>query len=215
MINKETIDIIEKYYHARDHNADYNKNNLGFGLIHYALIRNIRPKNILCVGSHKGYIPSILALACKNESLGIVDFVDAGYSSKVKDEVSRAWGGIGIWKTATKDYWKPLGVEDYIDIYCMTIEEFIDKYKERFYEYVYIDANHSYEGVKGEFELLWERVLVGGFITFHDILVDRTTDAGKCGVKRFWNEIKDNYSCITINKTAGLGIIQKTQKELK
>ena len=121
MITREEIEIIRANYHGRDHNNNYDKNNLGFGLFHYAFIRNLKPANVLVIGSQRGYIPAICALACKHEERGTVDFVDAGYDLKDKgEEGKQSWGGIGMWKSATEEYWNPLGIKKYIRLYNET-----------------------------------------------------------------------------------------------
>lgn len=209
-MNKKIVETLKNYYHARDHNNDYKRGNLGFGFIHYALIRNLRPKNILVVGSQRGYVPAICGLACKHEGLGRVTFVDAGFDMNAEgEEAKRSWGGLGIWKTATKDYWKPLGLENFIEILCMTTEQFVSHYTSREFEYIYIDGDHSYEGVKKDFNLLWDHLKEGGYMVFHDVLVEKETDWGKCGVKKFWEELKKTRGFLTIPFEAGLGIIQK------
>jgi len=55
---------------------------------------------------------------------------------------------------------------------------------------LFIDGDHSYDGVKKDFEMYSPLVGAGGTIAFHDI-VDRL-DAGACGVPRFWRELKQN-----------------------
>ena len=184
---------------------------LGFGFIHYALIRNMRPKNILCVGSWKGFIPAVCALACKNEGRGRVDFVDAGYDGRVKEEKGKSWGGAGIWKKATADYWKPLGVERYIELFLMTIEDFCVCNEKNTYQYIYLDADHRYEGVKAHFELLWPRLDNGGLFLFHDLIQAKECIWGEFGVLKFINEIKDNMKLefLSISRSAGLGIVRK------
>lgn len=214
MISKEEIEIIRKHYHARDHNNDYDKGNLGFGLVHYSFIRNLKALNILVVGSQRGYVPAICALACKHEGRGMVDFVDAGYDLNIKKEKKKSWGGVGLWKTVTGDYWKPLGVEGHIVIFTMTTKHFADCLKrdggQYSYDYIYIDGDHSYKGVKRDYKLFWKYLTHGGFMVFHDVLVEKETPWGKCGVKRFWDEVKQrNPNCVTINQSAGLGMIQK------
>lgn len=207
IISQEDISKIIEHYHGRDHNNDYDKGNLGFGFIHYSLIRNLRPERVLVVGSQKGYIPAICALACKHEKKGVVHFVDAGY--ELEDEDS--WGGIGIWKKVDSSYWEPLGVEEFITLHNMPTEEFERKMGDHKFGYIYIDGDHSYEGVKRDFELFWEHLEVGGFMSFHDVLVDKETKYGKCGVKKFWEELigGQKKNIITLPFSAGLGIIGK------
>ncbi len=78
------------------HQADINKADLGYGWIHYGLIRQQKPKKLLCVGSRYGFIPSLMAQACKDNNFGKVDFIDAGYGDKDLNN----WTGVGYWKTA-------------------------------------------------------------------------------------------------------------------
>ena len=203
-LNETTVQKLRKYYHARAHNNDYKVDNLGFGFIHYALIRNYRPKDVLIVGSQRGFVPAICGLACKHEGRGHVHFVDAGYDLEDKN----SWGGIGMWKGATRDYWEPIECEAWITIHCMTTEEFSCQNRGGF-GYIYIDGDHSYEGVMRDFELFWPRLEFGGLITFHDILVDKKTQWGKCGVKEFWDKVRGQFASISIDRDAGLGIIQK------
>jgi hypothetical protein len=196
------VKLIRENYHARDHNHNhYANNSLGFGFIHYAMIRNIRPDRVLVLGSQRGFVPGICALACMHEENGHVDFVDAGYDIYEP----HAWGGVGLWKTATPKYWKPLGVEDYITLYNQKIEDFELKGT---YGYIYIDGDHTYEGVKSNYELLYPYLSEGGLMVFHDIAVDKETQYGQCGVKKFWEELKAEHK-ISLPFSAGLGIIQK------
>jgi predicted O-methyltransferase YrrM len=58
-------------------------------------------------------------------------------------------------------------------------------------DYLFIDGDHRYEGVKSDFEMYGPLVRKGGLIAFHDI-VDGPADAVG-GVPRFWREIKSRY----------------------
>ncbi len=66
-------------------------------------------------------------------------------------------------------------------------------------DFLFIDGDHSYEGVKKDFEMYKELVKDDGLIAFHDIVPDYSTRYGKPttsytgGVPIFWNEIKSNY----------------------
>ena len=65
---------------------------------------------------------------------------------------------------------------------------------------LYIDGDHSYAGVKADFELYISLVRPGGIIVFHDIVPDYKTrygietssDVG--GVPQFWAEIKASHA---------------------
>lgn len=63
-------------------------------------------------------------------------------------------------------------------------------------DFLFIDGDHSYAGVKRDFELYAPLVRPGGIIAFHDIVPDYQTRRGQKtkaytgGVPVFWNEIK-------------------------
>ncbi len=202
MIDPKIVSIIRQNYHARRHNNDYNKNNLGFGFMHYSLIRNLRPDRVLCVGSQRGYVPAICGLACKDEGKGHVDFVDLGL--EINEENS--WGGLGVWKKATKSYWWRLGVEDYITIFnCRT-----SVFESKEYDYISLDGDHSYEGIKRDFNLFWPHLKKGGIMAITNSDEDKMTRYGKCGVKQFWQELEKDYKqFINLKISSGLGLLQK------
>lgn len=53
---------------------------------------------------------------------------------------------------------------------------------------LFIDGDHSYEGVKKDFDMYSPLVDESGIVVFHDIAED--TKFGSCEVKRFWDKIK-------------------------
>tara|TARA_R110000868_G_scaffold369704_1_gene633133 strand:+ start:1507 stop:2115 length:609 start_codon:yes stop_codon:yes gene_type:complete len=75
-------------------------------------------------------------------------------------------------------------------------------------DFLFIDGDHSYEGVKQDFEMYSPLVAEGGSIAFHDIC----TETPRCQVKRFWDEIKDtkSYGAIISEPPTmgGIGIMQ-------
>jgi len=77
-------------------------------------------------------------------------------------------------------------------------------------DFLFIDGDHTYEGVKKDFEMYSPLVRKGGVIAFHDI-VEHPPETG-CEVNMFWNEIKYNYKYLEIvrdwnQKWAGIGVI--------
>lgn len=57
--------------------------------------------------------------------------------------------------------------------------------------FLFIDGDHTYEGVKRDFELYSPLVENGGIVAFHDIAA-HPEDVG-CSVDVFWHEIKGKY----------------------
>ena len=188
------------------HKVDKKTGNLGYGFIHYALIRVTGPKHILCVGSKKGFIPAICALACKDNKRGHVDFVDAGYAPPHP----KSWAGDGFWKKVNPErHFSKLGLSGWITTYVMTSKEFAQKYPQRKYGYIYIDGDHSYRGVKSDYNLFWPRLLKNGFMVFHDVTVKKWEKLLGFGVWKLWKEIKNEHKIIFPLKQSGLGVLQK------
>ena len=184
---------------------------LGFGLIHYALVRNLRPKRILCIGSCKGFIPAILALACKDNAYGQVDFVDAAYDQYDPADSERHWRGIGFWRDVdAKQHFQQLAAEKYIQTHVMTSQDYAKKFTKRHYQYIYIDGDHSYAGVKQDYQLFWPKLEKNGIMLFHDVMAHGQLDQGEFGVWQLWQELKNRHQIILpFPKESGLGIIQK------
>ena len=203
-------------YRSRDfksHNIDYGTGNLGYGLLHYSFVRNIRPRRILCIGSMYGFIPFMCAAACRQNGTGVVDFVDAGYDIDNPKDIKRHNFGTGFWrKVKPKKHFSFLKTQQHINPYIMTSKEFSKKFSKRNYDYIYIDGDHSYEGVRLDYKLFWPRLKKGGFMAFHD-----TDNKGRHG-NLFYNV--DSFCKQYIfpkkkflhfpNRSSGLVIVQKS-----
>ncbi len=62
---------------------------------------------------------------------------------------------------------------------------------ERKADLLVIDGDHTYEGVKNDFEFYSTQVKKGGYIFFHDI--NKHSVLQNCKVDEYWNEIKSDY----------------------
>lgn len=75
---------------------------------------------------------------------------------------------------------------------------------------LFIDGDHSYEGVRRDFEMFVPLVRPAGLIALHDVSVHRHDPS--CRVSEFWNEIKGRYKFVEIiDKSdqcwAGIGLL--------
>ncbi|NVM34379.1 MAG: class I SAM-dependent methyltransferase [Candidatus Lokiarchaeota archaeon] len=91
-----------------------------------------------------------------------------------------------------------------------TLKEVKNHLKNKEIDLLFIDGDHSYEGVKKDFETYSPLVKNDGMIAFHDIVVH---DQGEnCEVNKFWNEIKEKFEYKEIvenwyQKHWGIGVI--------
>jgi predicted O-methyltransferase YrrM len=77
-------------------------------------------------------------------------------------------------------------------------------------DFLFIDGDHTYEGVKRDFEMYSPLVRSGGMIAFHDIASHRRNE--DCQVDKFWNDIKHNFPNREIIENpeqgwAGIGVL--------
>lgn len=201
------IKQLMEYFRADEygHQASSEDADLGYGWIHYGLLRQIKPQRVLCVGSRQGFIPAVLAQACKDNNKGHVDFVDPGYGLDDKNH----WTGIAYWRTKKgKECFSKFGLKNWINLYIMTSSEFASKLKRK-YDYIYIDGDHSYKGVSYDYKVFWPRLKNYGFMVFHDVNVIDKKPEGKYGIHKLWKEISNKYAFELPFKGSGLGVIQK------
>lgn len=77
-------------------------------------------------------------------------------------------------------------------------------------DFLFIDGDHSYDGVKHDFEMYSPLVRTGGLIAFHDIVAH--PPEAKCHVNEFWAEVKQRYRCKEFIEShdqqwAGIGLL--------
>ena len=79
------------------------------------------------------------------------------------------------------------------------------------FDFIFIDGDHTYEGVKKDFEMYSPLIRDGGIIAFHDI-VPHADGSGR-EVSVFWEEIRSQYDFEEIVEDwrqgwAGIGVIK-------
>ena len=77
-------------------------------------------------------------------------------------------------------------------------------------DFLFIDGDHTYEGVKKDFEMYSPLMREGGIVAFHDICPHPPET--RCEVSKFWNEIRHKYRHREIvsdwnQKWAGIGVL--------
>jgi predicted O-methyltransferase YrrM len=68
-------------------------------------------------------------------------------------------------------------------------------------DFLMIDGDHTYEGVRRDFELYSPLVAEGGLIAFHDIV--RPSHQESCRVDVLWDEIKAGFRHVEIRERPG------------
>ena len=96
--------------------------------------------------------------------------------------------------------------EKTINFFNMTTDAFFEQNSQK-YDCIFIDADHSYEGVMKDYVNSLKFVNNNGWLIFHDINNDET------GVCKAWNEIKNNHKIEGVfshefSKACGIGILR-------
>ena len=145
---------------------------MGDGLMVYSIIQHMRAKNCVCIGSGGGYIPRIMTQAR----------IDLHKQKIFEGNGDYNWGDIGV--TYVVDACNGVGGPNDLD----NEESFYRKNfyprfikstsEEAYYDFfvrqdikidvLFIDGDHSYEGVKTDFELYSNIMNDKGIIIIHD-----------------------------------------------
>jgi predicted O-methyltransferase YrrM len=92
-----------------------------------------------------------------------------------------------------------------------TRDELIDYLDGRFIDCLFIDGDHSYDGVRQDYEMYRDLVRPGGLIAFHDI-VTHQYQLG-CEVVKLWTEIRDESAVEIIDSDGdhwgGIGVLTR------
>jgi len=145
---------------------------LGDGLMIYSLIQFIKAKTCVCIGTGGGFIPRLMTQSR-------MDLWEQGI---FKGNNQTEWGDIGT--TIIIDAANGVGgFTDWTDENSFLRKHFspqiiLETSERAFYDYfirqdikidyLHIDGDHSYEGVKKDFELYSQIMSENGIITIHD-----------------------------------------------
>jgi cephalosporin hydroxylase len=90
-----------------------------------------------------------------------------------------------------------------------TVSKIEDILEKDLLDFLMIDGDHTYEGVKQDYYMYKHLVRPGGWIGFHDINDTKHHRELNVHVAKLWNELKGNKKEFNHNKHwAGIGIIQ-------
>jgi len=84
------------------------------------------------------------------------------------------------------------------------------KFNTELYDFLFIDGDHSYGGVKKDFEMYSPLVKKGGLIVFHDIIYVSNDVNAPVQVKFLWDELKLKYNYLEIKtdqSSTGMGVL--------
>lgn len=184
------------------HNEKPENLNLGFGFLYYGLVRALRPKHALVIGSGFGFSVVCLALGVKDNGRGSVTFVDPSYSL-VKDGPFKTIGGAGKWDdpAGVDAHFGQFGVSEAIQHHRLTSEVFFERYPELQLppiDLAFIDGNHAFENAKSDFINVLNHSHRNTYILLHDTNIYIRELIRHSGVKRWLKVVKKTDDCFEV-----------------
>ena len=186
LFNKEYI----KQYLTNNHTIDENGNmilepikyrwshgatdlHLGDGLLIYSLIMFSRAKVCVCIGSGGGFIPRLMTQARRDlweqgifEGDNSLEWGDIGTTIIV--DAANSVGGFTDWTNENSFLRQHFSPQVILETSERAFYDYFVRQDIKI-DYLHIDGDHSYEGVKKDFELYSTIMSENGIITIHDI----------------------------------------------
>jgi predicted O-methyltransferase YrrM len=166
------------------------------------IVQEANPKKIIEIGSASGGTLFLFVRVASPERIISIDLPAGSFG-----------GGYPFWKIPL---FKSLAKKSVIQLIRADShrEETLGKIrtllKDSEVDFLFIDGDHTYQGVKQDFQMYSPLVRKGGIVVFHDIVTHDPTSG--CEVDKFWSEIKLSYDHIEIienqnQKWAGIGVL--------
>jgi predicted O-methyltransferase YrrM len=166
------------------------------------IVQESDPKKIVEIGSASGGTLFLFANVASPEKIISVDLPSGSFG-----------GGYPFWKIPL---FKSLAKRKIIELVRAdshkekTLGKIRVLLKDKEVDFLFIDGDHTYQGVKQDFQMYSPIVKKGGIVAIHDIVKHDPTSG--CEVNKFWNEIKPSFKHLEIienqnQKWAGIGVL--------
>ncbi|HTX64314.1 MAG TPA: class I SAM-dependent methyltransferase [Opitutaceae bacterium] len=169
----------------------------------HGLVRSIRPKTAVEIGSAQGWSTCHIALAMKENFEGRLYAIDPHAPTAWNDA-----GPIDTHKILQKNL-RRCGLSDHVEILRATSAEAARGWT-RPVDFLFIDGDHSYPGVKRDWELFAPFLAPFAVAVFHDTTWDlHGPTRPDMGVPQFLEELRRaGHPVITIDRDCGLSLVQ-------
>lgn len=176
----------------------------------HGLVRSMKPDVCVEIGSAHGYSACLIGLALKENLRGHLWAVDPHLTNDWSDQLEAST------LESLQRHLRTLRVEQYVTVMRATTADAAPQLPSRV-DLAFIDGDHSYDGVRTDWQILRPRMSPFGIVVFHDTLWDRHRDdpyyrqyrRDNMGVPRLLEEIRrGGYPVVTIDQCWGVSIVQ-------
>ena len=172
----------------------------------YGLARSIKPKVCVEIGSARGKSACAVGLALRRNGGGKLYAIDPHSLTNWNDTNSLDSFAI------INEHLRKAGVTNFVEIVRQTSDVAAKGWNKKI-DLIFIDGDHSYEGVKADWDLFLPHLSEFGVVVFHDTLWDLRPDTtiarADMGVPRFVDELRAaGYPVITIDQNFGVSLVQ-------
>jgi cephalosporin hydroxylase len=150
-----------------------------------ATVGSRRPSSVIEIGSlHGGTLFAWCQTAAPTATLVSVDLPGGAFGGGYREDRSALLQGYAQ-PGQTLDL---LRMDSHAPATLRTVRDVLDG---RLIDFLMVDGDHTYDGVRRDFELYSTLMAPGGLIAFHDVLPHPGDP--DCEVDRLWNELKRDF----------------------
>jgi predicted O-methyltransferase YrrM len=178
----------------------------GACILHGWVLAN-HPKVVVEIGSASGWSACVVGSALKANGAGKLYAIDP--------HMTTAWNDGTLVDTypVMSANLQRLGLEEYVEIILQTSQEAARGWVRQI-DMIFIDGDHSYEGVKSDWELFLPHMNPFTLVVFHDTIwevgeVKEEYRREDMGVPRFVDELRQQgYPVVTSPANCGVSLVQ-------
>lgn len=174
----------------------------------YGLVRSLKPDICVEIGSGRGKSACFAGRALKDNRHGHLYAIDPHSRTDWNDQMSVHTN------TIIQRNLRWVGVRDYVTIIRQTSDVAARQWHDPI-DILFIDGDHSYEGVKRDWDLFQHYVRPSGIVIFHDTMwnllppSDYPAYYPEMGVPQFVEELRvAGYPVVTVLRDYGISLVQ-------
>ena len=188
------------------------ENNTGLGRtawILYGLVRSLQPEVAVEIGTARGWSACHIGLALRENIKGRLYAIDPHSDTAWNDVGSRGESSL----PALRQKLRRMRLDDYVEIVRMESRAAAVGWKKPI-DLLFIDGDHSYAGVKADWELFSPHLSRFGVAVFHDTTWQYHRGdpfyREDMGVPRFVEELRlAGHPVVTIDRDCGISLVQR------